>query len=233
VNREIERHPVADAVAALNDRLAHEHPIDEYYARSAAPLRWIEARRLAIVRRMLGDTAGTDLLDVGAGGGHVLAMFPHARCTALDVSTVYLEQARRRLAGRDVRFVHGDVTRIAWADATFDRIVCTEVLEHAQDPEAILARLARLLRPGGTAVLTVPNDPLIAKTKRLVRRTPLGWALGTRVDWGGDRYHLHAWTPEAFRRLAERHFVVIETDAAPARWLPVRVALRCARRPSP
>ena len=45
-------------VEALNDRLAREHPIDDYYARSALPIRWIEGRRLAIIRELVGESAG-------------------------------------------------------------------------------------------------------------------------------------------------------------------------------
>ena len=48
-------------VEALNDRLATEHPIDDYYARSPLPIRLIERRRLAIIRDMVGDGAGQDL----------------------------------------------------------------------------------------------------------------------------------------------------------------------------
>ncbi|MEP7127192.1 MAG: class I SAM-dependent methyltransferase, partial [Byssovorax sp.] len=73
-------------VEAFNDRLAREHPIDDYYARSPLPIRMIERKRLSIIREMVGDCAGKELAEVGSGGGHVLRMFPEARLTAIDVS---------------------------------------------------------------------------------------------------------------------------------------------------
>ena len=76
---------MSDDVEALNDRLATEHPIDDYYARSAWPIRFIERERLAIIRRMVGPHAGLDIAEIGSGGGHVLRMFPDARLTAVDV----------------------------------------------------------------------------------------------------------------------------------------------------
>jgi 2-polyprenyl-3-methyl-5-hydroxy-6-metoxy-1,4-benzoquinol methylase len=227
---EVERHPVDPEVVAENERLAEEHPIEDYYERSLWPLRLIERRRLALIRRMLGELAGRDLLDVGAGGGHVLELFPRARRTALDVSTRMLDVARRRLAGGGVRFVHGDVTRIEWPDRSFDAIVCTEVLEHVADPGRILAAIARLLRPGGRAVVTAPNDPLILRMKGLARRTPLATLLGARVDWGGDAYHLHRWTPREFRELVARHLSVVAWDASPLRAAPIRVVVLAERR---
>lgn len=214
-------------VEALNDRLATEHPIDDYYARSPLPIRLIEQRRLAIIRDMVGDGAGQELAEIGSGGGHVLRMFPRARLTAIDVSPVFLETARRNLAGFDARFIKGEVDKLDLPAASFDRIICTEVLEHTVDPAAILAEIARLLRPGGVAVITVPNDPLINRLKQIVRRTPVGWALGGRIQWGGDVYHLHQWKPAEFERLLAPHFRVTSRGFAPHDTLPIRACFRC------
>jgi 2-polyprenyl-3-methyl-5-hydroxy-6-metoxy-1,4-benzoquinol methylase len=214
-------------VEALNDRLAREYPIDDYYARSPLPIRLIERRRLRIIRAFVGDARGLDLAEVGSGGGHVLRMFPAARITAIDVSGAYLDVARRNLAGYDARFVKGEVDKLDLPAASFDRIICTEVLEHTVDPEAVLGAIARLLRPAGVAAITVPNDPLILRLKGLLRRTPVGWALGDRVRWGGDEYHLHQWTPAEFERLLARHFRVTDRRMAPSSALPIRACFRC------
>jgi 2-polyprenyl-3-methyl-5-hydroxy-6-metoxy-1,4-benzoquinol methylase len=217
-------------VEAMNDRLAREHPIDDYYARSILPIRLIEERRLAIIRNMVGPSANLDLAEVGSGGGHVLRMFRDARLTAFDVSDVFLDTAKRNLSGFDVKFVKGEIDKLDYPLASFDRIICTEVLEHTVDPRAILAALVRLLRPNGVAVITVPNDPLILALKGVVRKTPLGWALGGRVDWGGDVHHLHRWTPGDFRALLSRYFRVTEARAAPFDALPIRACFRCVQR---
>ena len=217
-------------IEALNDRLAREHPTDDYYARSALPIRWIEGRRLAIIRQLVGESAGLELCEVGAGGGHVLRLFPEARLTAIDVSQVFLDTARKNLAGYDVRFIKGEVEKLDLPAASFDRIVCTEVLEHTVDPLAILAALARLLRPDGVAVITIPNDDLIGRLKALVRRTPAGWLLRDRVEWGGDAYHMHRWTPDDFRRLLEAYFRVTDFRGAPLDALPLRACYRCIAR---
>jgi len=217
-------------VAALNDRLAREHPIDAYYAASPWPIRLVERRRLQIIRAMVGEAVGQDVLEVGSGGGHVLRLFPRARLTAADVSQVFLDTARKNLAGYDVRFLHGEIQRLDLPARSFDRIICTEVLEHTVDPEAILARLAELLRPGGVAVITVPNDPLILRLKAIVRRTPIGWLLGSGINWGGDEYHLHTWTPSEFEAVLARHFRVVERRAAPLDLVPLRVCFACVGR---
>src|SRR6516164_1413893 len=117
-------------VEALNDRLAVEHPIDEYYARSPWPIRFVERRRLSIIRDFVGDVSGLEVAEVGSGGGHVLRMFPEAKLTAIDVSGVYLDLARRNLLGYDARFLKGELDELALPAGSFDRVICTEVLEH-------------------------------------------------------------------------------------------------------
>jgi 2-polyprenyl-3-methyl-5-hydroxy-6-metoxy-1,4-benzoquinol methylase len=217
-------------VERTNDQLALEHSIDDYYSASPLPVRLIERRRLGIIRAMMGETAGLEVAEVGSGGGHILRMFPEAKLTAIDVSEVYLEQARRNLRGYDVRFLKGELDDLGIEPGAFDRIVCSEVLEHTVDPAHILAGIARLLRPEGVAVITVPNDPLIIRVKQVVRHSPVGWALGERVNWGGDEYHLHRWAPPEFRELLERFLTVTEYRPSPAKGMPIRACFRCVRR---
>ncbi|HEU4534208.1 MAG TPA: methyltransferase domain-containing protein [Polyangiaceae bacterium] len=221
---------VSRDVEALNDRLAREQPINDYYERSILPIRVIEQKRLAIIREMVGDARGLELAEIGSGGGHVLRMFREAKLTAIDVSDEFLETARRNLAGYDVSFVKGEVDKLDLPSESFDRVVCTEVLEHTKDPDAILATIARLLRPGGVAVITVPNDPLIMRLKDVVRRTPVGFLLRGRINWGGDEYHLHKWTPGQFEALLAKHLRVLQRASAPVDAVPIRVCFRCVRK---
>ena len=211
------------------DGLAADFPIDDYYEKSIWPIRVIEGIRLDIIREFVGPAEGLRILEIGSGGGHVLAMFRRSKLTAADVSEKFLETAKRRLAGYDVEFVHGDVCRLDLPAASFDRIICTEVLEHTSDPDAILAEAVRLLAPQGRAVITVPNDPLILRLKGLVRLTPVGWLLGDRIEWGGDRYHVHRWTPSEFEALLSRRFRVERRRFAPTALLPIRACFLCRK----
>jgi SAM-dependent methyltransferase len=53
--------------------------------------------------------------------------------------------------------VQGDALHLPFHDATFDRVICSEVLEHIANDVAAMAELARVLRPGGTMAITVPR----------------------------------------------------------------------------
>jgi 2-polyprenyl-3-methyl-5-hydroxy-6-metoxy-1,4-benzoquinol methylase len=217
----------SSGVEALNDELAIQYPIDDYYEKSSFLIRFIEHKRLSIIRKFLGNSAGLQVAEIGSGGGHVLRMFSNAQLTAIDVSSVYLETARKNLTGYNVRFLKGEVDKLDLPDQSFDRIICTEVLEHTKNPDAILATIARLLKPNGVAAVTVPNDPLILKLKSVLKHSPVGWILQKRIQWGGDEYHLHRWTPREFEKLLSQWLRVTHRVYAPFKCFPIRSCFRC------
>lgn len=93
-----------------------------------------------------------DVLDVGCGGMPFRPFMPnHVRYTGIDVP-----QAASFGMVRDPQIVDFDGRTIPFADASFDYLLCTEVLEHAEDPVALVAEMHRVLRPGGILVATVP-----------------------------------------------------------------------------
>lgn len=223
--------PFADDYSQrVNDELATNHPINDYYEKSVFFVRWIEQGRLRIIREMVAETPGDRVLEVGSGGGHVLRMFKQSRLTAVDVSSKFQEVARENLRGYDAEFIHGEIDKLGLPAESFDKIICTEVLEHVPDPDPILREIARLLKPGGRAVITVPNDPLINGGKKFVRKTPIGWLIGDRLNWGGDKYHLHQWRPSEFESYLSRFLVVDQRRSAPFDWLPIRACFLAHRR---
>ena len=214
--------PDGVSVEEWNDQLAREHDIDAYYAGANPVLRAIEKRRLSLIRSLIAPRPGERLLEVGCGGGHVLALFPECELVGTDVSGAMLDKARRRLAGRPVELLKGELDELGLPAASFDAVVCTEVLEHVVDPDAVLASIASLLAPTGRAVVTFPNDSLINSAKRFARKTRLASLPGfRRIDWGGDEFHLHAWPISEMRTLLDRHFRIESEAYSPTRLAPV------------
>jgi SAM-dependent methyltransferase len=117
----------------------------------------------------LGLRPGAMFLDAGAGFGR------HAFEAARQGATVFaLDWAQEEVVGTRNTFgamieareiptatyggaLRGDATRLPFADATFDTVVTSEVLEHIQDDVTAIKELHRVLKPGGTLGVTVPT----------------------------------------------------------------------------
>jgi SAM-dependent methyltransferase len=94
---------------------------------------------------------GSRVLDAGAGPGRYRSLFSHCRYEAHDFA---LEPST---AGNYTELDYiSDITAISAPDGTFDVVLCTEVLEHVPEPIEGIRELARLLRDGGTLLLTAP-----------------------------------------------------------------------------
>ncbi|HEY8191764.1 MAG TPA: class I SAM-dependent methyltransferase [Alphaproteobacteria bacterium] len=107
-------------------------------------------------------------LEVGPGHGLFLSFAAtDDRCgsvAAWDVSPSSLESTRRALEKmgviRDVMMTEAEICSVDPAPEQFDSIMCSEVLEHTEQPEKALANIVRALRPGGRLFLNIPvNSP--------------------------------------------------------------------------
>lgn len=106
---------------------------------------------------------GNVVLDLGCGDGGMSAFCARmgAKVCFADVDVDKLDATRQRLSGiSGARFetVSMEGNRLTLPDATVDRIVCTEVLEHVEDPAESLKELVRVGKPGALYLLSVPSQ---------------------------------------------------------------------------
>jgi SAM-dependent methyltransferase len=163
--------------------------------------RGVEARLLARFRAgLLAELRRLDpasVLDAGCGEGHVTAWvaeaLPQARVLGVEPRAEARSAAVARRPGLAIR--EGDLYALDQADASWDVVLCTEVLEHLERPGAALTELGRVARRA--LVLTVPHEPWfrlgnVARARHLTR---LGSTPG----------HLSTWSRRGFAALVGRH----------------------------
>ena len=119
--------------------------------------------------RALGLRPGSRVLDVGAGfGRHAFELArrgsasspsttPPTRSQGTKDTFAAMVDAGEIPAERFVGVLRGDATRLPFADASFDAVITSEVLEHIPDDTGALAEMVRVLRPGGAFAATVPT----------------------------------------------------------------------------
>ncbi|HLI25851.1 MAG TPA: class I SAM-dependent methyltransferase [Chloroflexota bacterium] len=152
------------------------------------------------------------LLDVGCGDGHFAALVHDEPVDAgIDPNLAAAREAVARRAYRRVVVASG--TRLPFADHDFASVMSNCVLEHIPDLDGALREIARVLRPGGVLVCSVPSQQfprylLGAALPRALGLTALGRAYGAWFNRLSAHYHtydLDGWRA----RLAAAGFEVV------------------------
>jgi SAM-dependent methyltransferase len=117
----------------------------------------------------LGIRPGTKVIDVGCGAGrHAFEAYRRgADVIAFDRDAAELESVDAILkamaetgeapATASAQVVVGDALKLPYADATFDCVIASEILEHVPEDDAAIAELIRVLKVGGTLAVSVPR----------------------------------------------------------------------------
>lgn len=145
-----------NAVAAF-DRLASRY--DAWYA---TPLgAFVDAREKEAVFGLAGVQPGERALDVGCGtGNYTLSLATRgAKAVGVDPAPAMLAIATRkaREAGLPARFAQAIAENLPFPAGSFDLVVSVTTLEFVVSPEAAVAEMVRVLRPGGRLVVGVLN----------------------------------------------------------------------------
>lgn len=166
-------------------------------------------RRAQTLLRLPGGEArpGEHWLDAGCGTGTIARCLAQQGCrvTAVDGSARMIAAAERATTTEagfpPVRFLEvEDVVRLPFADAAFDAVVCSSVLEYVESPPQVLSELARVLRPAGRLIVSVPNRPaLLRRAQKIAYWLTMRCGLEPRPRYIG--LSMHAYTPQTFARV--------------------------------
>ncbi|HEX3874136.1 MAG TPA: class I SAM-dependent methyltransferase [Solirubrobacteraceae bacterium] len=137
--------------------------MDELYERQTHEVEdlhwWYRGRRRVIAEALHRLRLSRDIaiLDAGCGSGrNMVDLAAFGRVTGLELADASVARARERGVG-DV--VQGTLDAMPFAADSFDLAVSFDVIEHLEDDQRALAELRRVVRPGGTLLVTVPAYP--------------------------------------------------------------------------
>jgi 2-polyprenyl-3-methyl-5-hydroxy-6-metoxy-1,4-benzoquinol methylase len=144
------------------------------------------------------------IYEVGCGEGHLSFRLARRglKVHSSDVSERLIEEANRKAEAESLpaRFHCASVYNLTASDAGAELVVCCEVMEHLEQPEAALDVLAGLARP--YLLASVPREPLW-RALNLARGSY--WR-----QWGNTPGHVQHWTSSSFLRFLKTRFDVLE-----------------------
>jgi 2-polyprenyl-3-methyl-5-hydroxy-6-metoxy-1,4-benzoquinol methylase len=169
--------------------------------------RSFQMRQTVLLKSLQGsDLAGTLWLDAGCGTGTLARWLATRGCGVLGVDAasemvVAANQSAQSENYSDrLSFVRiTTIARLALDDCSLDGILCSSVLEYVPDPSVCLTEFARVLKPGGLLLVSVPNRKSVVRRMQLACHQ-LGHLLGRRWCKFMD-YSRHQYSSREFERL--------------------------------
>ncbi|NLH81959.1 MAG: methyltransferase domain-containing protein, partial [Phyllobacteriaceae bacterium] len=166
------------------------------YSRWAPVYDWVFGRVFEAGRRLAVEIINRRqgrLLEVGVGTGITLPRYEkHLRVTGIDLSPDMLAVARRRVEAQKLDTVEAllemDATRLAFEEASFDTVAVMYAITVVPHPDAVMAEVERVTRPGGEAIF-VSHFASESGWRRAIEQalTPLTKKLGWRPDFPIER----------------------------------------------
>ncbi len=149
------------------------------------------------------------VLDVGCGEGFTLNKLQQAKIGKKLEGIEYIDDAITLGNKLHPTLVikKGDIYKLPYKANSFDVVVCTEVLEHLDDPGKALMELKRVTKK--YVVLSVPNEPLFT-IQRILRGMNV-------LKLGAHPEHLQHWSAGAFKQFVKKYLRIV-SDTTPLPW---------------
>jgi len=101
--------------------------------------------------------SGKRVLDVGCSSGYLARPLVDRGCVVVGIERDAAAAEMARALCEDVLVADVETMELPFEDGSFDVVLCGDLVEHLREPEAFLARVRRVLAPGGRVVLSTPN----------------------------------------------------------------------------
>ncbi len=146
-----------------------------------------------------------NILDVGCASGWMLSKisekFPLAQCTGVDVYKKAIEYGQKLY--KNLRLISVDAHKLPFKDKFSDLVICTELLEHVENPQKVLSEIKRILAPNGIAIVEMDSGNFLFR---------MVWYWWTNVRHGVWRdSHIHTFNTKILENMiSDSGFVIAQ-----------------------
>jgi ubiquinone/menaquinone biosynthesis C-methylase UbiE len=218
-----------------NERMIAKYDPDAFHHHSNPLIRLVERKRVKTIFKLMDVRDADFILEIGCGAGNVIEKASRGRLFGIDLSSSILRKAKKQL-NQNVNLFQGDAQNLPCKNKVFQRVICSEVLEHLLEPSVALSEMKRVLATRGVAIISIPNETLINRIKGiLIRLGIFRWFMDRQGRYAqpekmDEEWHLHTFQLEEWLKMFGEFFEVTRFKSIPFRLLPIRYVILLEKR---
>lgn len=210
-----------------NDRMIKKFDLEHYHKNPNLIIRFIEVRRVKTILKFLGVVNKEKVIEVGCGAGDILSKIRGYYLTGLDISQYILDIAQKNYPG--IKFVLGNAENLPEKirKNRYDKIICSELLEHTENPQKVLGEIKRIAKKESVIVISIPNEKLINKIKQILQRIRLFDLFFSTISKKMDEeWHIHLFDLAKLREMVKDNYIIKKIKRIPFWFLPLRYVVK-------
>ena len=157
----------------VQEEIASDDIHFKFYNSKNPFVRYIHRKRLEIISKLIDNSKGLRVLEVGCGDGFVLKALESkgTELYGIDISPKRVERAKRLVPSAKVYEVNAET--LPFENNCFNVTVCSEALEHIENPQKAVEEMIRVTKEPGDMIISVPNELNWRIARLLLLRFPL------------------------------------------------------------
>jgi len=163
-----------------NEILNENQPMELVREHKNPVIRAKEEKRIEKIIECIGKQRNVTVADLGCEKGElakrISLMYEDILCCDIDVNV--LNDARNNISNNNVKYFACDICETGLLDNTVDICIASEVIEHLPEPEKAVSELARITKPGGRVIISVPNEKVVLSLKNIAKMIGMRKSLG-------------------------------------------------------
>jgi SAM-dependent methyltransferase len=213
-----------------NDSMALKYNPESYHKKSFFLIRLIERIRVRAVLRLLAAKDRERILDIGCGAGNIIENISKGRLFGVDLCKHLLMIASQKKYKAPLSLIQSFGEKLPFKSCVFDKVFCSEVIEHIKEPHLLVKEANRVLRKDGFFVISVPNENFINIVKMLLLWCSLDKVINSisnykfAIDMLGE-WHLHKFDLNLTRELVGNLFRIEKIRYIPFRIFPIHLII--------
>ena len=208
-----------EELARWNDKMVKLYHQEGTIFKSKNPIvRILEKMRLRKIIKFAQIKNNNKILDLGCGEGYLISLLPdEISIVGIDISPTALNQAKETFKNKkNVSFELGNAYKLDYPEKYFDRIICSEVLEHIPDPRRVIEEIHRLLKDDGLAIISIPDEKRIQKIMSIIQFFGLEKFVHAARKQKEYEWHLHSANKKFLREISNNLLEIRKIARTPA-----------------